>query len=107
MGVEHKSRSWAKSITWRIVGILILGGISYLFTRDMAKVTWITLIFHSIRLVLYYWHERLWERIAWGRKRHPLDSFAMKEDLTQEDIEQIRRVLDEKGYLMKRPEYEI
>lgn len=107
MSVECKARSWAKSITWRILGVLILGAISYLFTRDMAKVTGITLIFHIIQLVLYYWHERMWERIAWGRKKHPLASFAMKDGLTPEDIDQIRRILYQEGYLMKRPEYEI
>ncbi|MBI2850222.1 MAG: DUF2061 domain-containing protein [Chloroflexi bacterium] len=67
--VDTPRRSWVKSITWRIMGIFILGGITWLFTHSWEKTTWITVTFHSIRLVLYYYHERVWERISWGRRK--------------------------------------
>ncbi len=50
------------------MGIVILGTIAWLFTRDWQETTLITITFHAIRLVLYYFHERAWERIGWGRK---------------------------------------
>lgn len=68
MGETH-ARSWVKSIVWRLIGVFILGGITYAFTRDWAETTWITIIFHVIRTVLYYLHERTWERVDWGKKR--------------------------------------
>ena len=66
--VDSRARSWVKSLTWRIIGIFILGGLAWFFTRDWGETTLITTTFHAIRLVLYYYHERIWERIGWGRK---------------------------------------
>lgn len=65
---ETHLRAWAKSIVWRVIGIAILGGIAYAWTNNWEQTTWITVIFHAIRTVLYYFHERIWERIDWGRK---------------------------------------
>lgn len=65
---DTNGRSWAKSITWRVIGIIILGGLAWLFTHDWQETTLITVTFHTIRLVLYYFHERVWEKIRWGRK---------------------------------------
>lgn len=67
--IDSHLRSWVKSITWRIMGIFILGGLAWLFTRNWEQTSLITITFHSIRLVLYYYHERVWERIGWGRKK--------------------------------------
>lgn len=65
--METKLRSIVKSIVWRLIGVVILGGISYLVTRNWETTTTITLIFHFIRLITYYYHERLWNKILWGR----------------------------------------
>ena len=67
--VDRRLRSWVKSITWRVIGIVILGALAWLFTHDWQETTLITVTFHAIRLVLYYYHERAWERIGWGRKK--------------------------------------
>jgi len=67
--VDTNLRSWCKSITWRIIGIVILGGLTWLFTHSWAETTLITITFHGIRLVLYYFHERVWEKVGWGRKK--------------------------------------
>jgi len=64
---ETKRRSWLKSITWRIIGIFILGAITWFFTHNWEKASLITISFHSIRLVLYYFHERYWDNVEWGR----------------------------------------
>ncbi|OGO43433.1 MAG: hypothetical protein A2137_04940 [Chloroflexi bacterium RBG_16_58_8] len=64
---ETKARSWLKSIIWRLIGIFILGGITWMVTHSWEKTSLITVIFHSIRLVLYYLHERWWGNIDWGR----------------------------------------
>lgn len=66
-------RSWVKSVVWRIIGIVILPLIIWLVYKaigsDVGTVAlWSTIIFHTIRVVLYYYHERFWEQIAWGRK---------------------------------------
>ena len=65
--VDLMIRSWTKSFTWRIVGILILLPLTYIFTGKWESAAAVTLIFHVIRMILYVVHERLWERTTWGR----------------------------------------
>ncbi len=104
--METRLRSWAKSVTWRIVGIVILGGISYAMTRDWKETTVITAVFHTLRFVLDYYHERVWMRIKWGTQRHPLSHLPVKKDLTTADHEAIRQMMQERNWLNSK-EYEI
>lgn len=64
--LDTKVRSWTKSLTWRILGISILMVIGWLFTESIAEASLITLTFHIIRVVLYYFHERVWLRVKWN-----------------------------------------
>lgn len=66
--MEVKIRSWVKAVIWRMLGIVILGSISYLFTESWVITGKLTVIFHVIRLVMYYYYERVWDEIEWGRK---------------------------------------
>ena len=97
--MDTKKRSWAKSIIWRVIGIILLGAISYLITGNWKEMTSITVLFHGIRVIMYYYHERLWERVSWGRLQHPLAELLVKSELTPEDIEVIRERLKHLGYL--------
>lgn len=96
---QTRARAWAKSLVWRVIGIFVLGGVSWLVTHSWEKVTLITLIFHGTRFVLYYFHERVWDRIEWGKIRHPLSEFDVTEHLTPEDRRIIEAKLKELGYI--------
>ena len=97
--MDTKARSWAKSVVWRVVGIVVLGAVSYAITGNWKQMTLITVLFHSIRVVLYYYHERVWERVKWGRLKHPLSELPVKEKPSPEDLEIIARKLRELGYM--------
>jgi len=56
-------RSWAKSFVWRFIGIWLLGLITWLVTHSWAKTTVITVSFHLLRVLMYYFHERAWENV--------------------------------------------
>ena len=88
-----------KSITWRILGIVLLGAISYAITRDWKEMAIITVIFHGIRVVLYYFHERVWGRISWGKIQHPLAVLPVDRELTPEDLHEVREKLRSLGYI--------
>jgi len=88
-----------KSITWRIIGVFLLGGITWWITHDWKEMTLITVLFHSIRMVMYYFHERIWLRVKWGRIAHPLESLEVKGKLSSEDLDEIRAQLRAMGYL--------
>ncbi|HPD13951.1 MAG TPA: DUF2061 domain-containing protein [Planctomycetota bacterium] len=105
--MESRLRSLTKSVSWRIIGIIMQLFITYAFTRDWSNTLGITSIFQTLRFLLYYFHERAWERITWGRKVHPLAHLTLRPDLDREDIEAIRRLLAEAEYLHEAPEYQI
>lgn len=97
--MDTKKRSWAKSIVWRVIGIVLLGSISYLVTGDWKKMSLITILFHGIRVILYYYHERVWERISWGRVKHPLAEMPVNQPLTPKDMQILTEHLRQLGYV--------
>jgi len=99
MALETHTRAWIKSIVWRILGIIILGSISWIITKSWKEMSLITIVFHSIRVILYYFHERVWERIKWGRVMHPLSSLPVNRELKPEDLKLIQEQLKDLGYL--------
>jgi len=65
--VDSRTRSLIKSIVWRIAGIVLLIPLGYAFTGKWTEASAIAMTFHAIRVVMYYFHERAWERVRWGR----------------------------------------
>jgi len=55
--------------------------------------------FHSLRMILYYAHERIWERISWGRIKHPLSTLPVDKEITPEDLRLIKNYLRDLGYI--------
>jgi len=53
---EIKKRSAAKSIIWRIVGIIILAVITYAFTGSLITTGLVTVIHHAVFLLVFYLH---------------------------------------------------
>lgn len=75
---ETHKRSMTKSIIWRILGVGVLALITYLFTRSLITTGLITALHHGVFLIVYYLHERLWQRIGdrvTGKKRRILRAF--------------------------------
>lgn len=97
--MDTRRRSWVKSLTWRLFGIALLGLISFSITKDWKQMTVITALFHGIRLVLYYYHERIWERVSWGKVKHPLAELPVNKRLTPEDLDIVKEKLRALGYI--------
>jgi len=58
---SHRS-SVSKSVVWRIMGVFVLGAVTYFFTRHWVITTAITLVHHATFVVVFYLHERAWMR---------------------------------------------
>ena len=58
--MEVKIRSAIKSIIWRIMGVLILGAVTYFYTHHWVQTSIITFIHHGVFLFVFYFHERIW-----------------------------------------------
>jgi uncharacterized membrane protein len=67
MAKEAIKRSLTKAISYRIICIVMLAIISFIFTGDLREVTGIVIVFQTIQMVIYYIHERVWERVQWGQ----------------------------------------
>jgi len=59
-------RSIARSVSYRIVCVISLSVVTYLFTRDIYQMTLIVIVFQTIQTGLYYLHERIWTKVRWG-----------------------------------------
>lgn len=63
-----KGRSFVKAWTWRFFGTLISFIIVYIVTGKGSLATLVAFWETIIKIGLYYWHERIWDKIGWGRK---------------------------------------
>ncbi len=64
---EKPIRSVAKAISWRVIGTLDTLLISYLLTGEVAIAASIASIDFLTKMFLYFFHERLWNKIEWGK----------------------------------------
>ncbi len=64
---ERPIRSVAKAISWRVIGTLDTLLISYLLTGKVALAASIASIDFVTKMFLYFFHERLWNSIVWGK----------------------------------------
>ncbi|MFI0428445.1 DUF2061 domain-containing protein [Mariniflexile sp. HMF6888] len=64
---EKPLRSVVKSISWRLIGTLDTILISWLITGQLKLAFSIGSIELVTKMVLYFFHERIWNRIKWGK----------------------------------------
>jgi uncharacterized membrane protein len=64
---EKPLRSVLKALSWRVVGTIDTLIVSYLLTGEIALATSIASVDFLTKLVLYFFHERIWNKIKWGK----------------------------------------
>jgi len=64
---EKPIRSVAKALSWRVVGTLDTLLISYILTGKITIAVSIASIDFLTKMVLYFFHERLWNLVSWGK----------------------------------------
>lgn len=68
---EKASRSIVKTISWRTVGTLDTIIISYFITGNLTMAASIGSIELFTKMALYYFHERAWNKISFGKIKEP------------------------------------
>lgn len=68
---EKPFRSVAKTISWRTLGTLDTMIISYFITGNLVMAASIGSIEVITKMILYYFHERAWNKINIGRVKEP------------------------------------
>ena len=67
--MEHHKRSIAKSITWRLFSFVLTVIIILAYTKNIGQALGVGAGIDLTKLVLYYFHERLWNKVHYGRHK--------------------------------------
>jgi uncharacterized membrane protein len=65
--MDSTKRSVVKTISWRITGSLATFIISYIVLGNIIVSGTIALIQVTFNTLLYFIHERIWNKIRWGK----------------------------------------
>ncbi len=77
--METRARTIAKTVSWRIFGVMITALIAWKLTGDTAIGIKIGFLDCFIKVVLFYLHERAWNKIKFGY-RLPSEVRLLKEE---------------------------
>jgi uncharacterized membrane protein len=69
-----RARSASKAISWRAVGTLDTFLLGWLITGNLVFAGSIASAEVITKMFLYYFHERAWDRISWGKTFSPKDT---------------------------------
>ncbi|MCQ9205693.1 MAG: adenylyl-sulfate kinase [Omnitrophica bacterium] len=65
---ETKARSILKTFSWRILATLTTTLLVYIFTKRIKIALAIGAVEFAAKIIIYFFHERLWNKISFGRK---------------------------------------
>ncbi len=85
MSDRHK-RSFAKGATWRIIGTADTILLSFLFTEAIEKALKIGWIELFTKIFLFYLHERIWDRLSFGKSENPVEGILRKTELHSRSV---------------------
>jgi len=63
---ETNTRSIAKSITWRICASVTTMILVFIFTGNLIMMVSIGFFEVISKMIIYYLHERTWNKVKWG-----------------------------------------
>lgn len=84
------SRSLAKAISWRVLGSIDTFVLSYLFTSNVKAAGAIASTEVLTKILLYFFHERVWASIHWGHRPHAAEAAPAIDGATFEDDRTVR-----------------
>jgi uncharacterized membrane protein len=61
-------RSLAKAVSWRVTGSIDTFVLSFLITGSIRIAGSISAVEVVTKVVLFYFHERVWTMIRWGKR---------------------------------------
>lgn len=71
---ESHLRSIIKAVSWRVFGTLMTMLISFVITHKISFAIYIGLLEFFSKVMIFYFHERLWGIITFGRTPEATES---------------------------------
>ena len=69
--MESHVRTISKALSWRFIATLVTFSVAWLVTGKLTFAVKIGVADTLIKLGAYYFHERLWIRVKFGKLRKP------------------------------------
>ncbi len=69
--IETHYRSIVKAISWRAGGTVVTCFVAWLLTGSLDMAARIGILDTAIKIGAFYMHERLWNRLDFGKKKPP------------------------------------
>jgi uncharacterized membrane protein len=64
---DARRRSLAKAVSWRVTGSIDTFILSFLITGSVKVAGSISIVEVVTKILLFYFHERVWAWIPWGK----------------------------------------
>ncbi len=72
--METHVRSIAKGMSWRVIATLVTTAVVWLISGEVSTALFAGLSDSLVKIGLFWGHERLWQRVMWGREIPPTTS---------------------------------
>lgn len=69
--MESHRRSVLKAVTYRVLGLAITTGTTWLLTGQASLAAAVGIVDTLVKIGVYYFHERAWNRSEYGRPEAP------------------------------------
>ena len=69
--MEQHKRTLVKTITWRVIALVVTIVVVYAYSGDIKGSLVIGISANFLKMIFYYAHERIWNRIKFGRVQPP------------------------------------
>jgi uncharacterized membrane protein len=69
--VETHYRSIIKALSWRAIGIIITCLVALGITGSLELAAQIGIFDTAIKIGIFYFHERMWNRLDFGKQKSP------------------------------------
>ena len=69
-GPDSRGRSIAKALSWRVTALIITVSIVWVMTGEAVFAAGVGAADALFKIVLYYLHERAWNRSSFGHRGH-------------------------------------
>ena len=70
--MEHRKRSLMKTLSWRIFSFILTMLIIFAYTKNLKQAFCVGAGIDIVKMFLYYLHERMWNKVEFGRAK-PVD----------------------------------
>jgi len=65
--METHLRSVVKGMSWRLVATMVTTVVVFIYSGELAAAAIVGSVDAVAKIGLYWGHERMWQRIHWGR----------------------------------------